>query len=332
MSEQNDLHLSPEDIIRFNSYSRPKDEQVYILSDPLRNAVKVALMLQQPLLITGEPGTGKTALAYKVAATLNEITKGDYRLKPFVFNTKSGSTANDLFYTYDAISHFFDANISRHEKTSTKGVEEYITLQAFGKAIVGSHPFGERKNVRASNAMKIDEQENEKARNSVVLIDEIDKASRDFPNDILNEIEKYEFSIKEADYKKYGKADNTHIFLIMTSNSEKALPEPFLRRCVFYHIDFPGATEIKKILEAHASKFSTVPTAKLIEWVIPRFERIRDVCKEKKPATAELISWVKILAEKKFNPEAIDPKILSETIPTLVKNQDDLKRVNAMSW
>ncbi|MEM0993907.1 MAG: AAA family ATPase [Bacteroidota bacterium] len=153
----------------------------YILHEALESAVEVALALGQPLLLTGEPGTGKTKLAYKVAADL----AGDgFAPKPLVFNTKTTSLARDLFYTYDAVAHFQAANIKRSESDEAPETADFIELQALGKAIALSHP-------KAVDRDKIREQLPTQPQNSVVLIDEIDKAPRDFTNDILNEIEAY---------------------------------------------------------------------------------------------------------------------------------------------
>lgn len=327
-------NLSNTELKRYTSYRKPNEHQVYILSDELKDAVKVAIMLQQPLLITGEPGTGKTALAYKVAAELHRISGGMYREQPYFFTTKSNSSANDLFYTYDAISHFFDANISKGlaavpDPANTGGTWKYITLQAFGKAIISSMPEAERTNVKAANINEISRSD---ARNAVVLIDEIDKASRDFPNDILNEIDKYRFSIKETGFTTYEKAEGAHILLIMTSNSEKALPEPFLRRCVFYHIPFPSAEQLKNILGEHRKFFTEPASDKLISWASEKFIALREVCKEKKPATAELISWLRYLAENKFNPDQPDERIVKGSLSTVIKNSDDLVRAGDLGW
>jgi MoxR-like ATPase len=343
-------NLSKEELLRYNNYRKPSEHEVYILPDELKEAVKVAIMLQQPLLITGEPGTGKTSLAYKLAIELHRISEGRYREEPYFFPTKSNSSASELFYTYDAISHFFDANIAKNEdmvtrlpkmtesemshpasekKRSAKGTWKYINLQAFGKAIISSLPPEKRLHVHAAN---IDEVGEKDIRNSVVLIDEIDKASRDFPNDILNEIEKYRFSIRETGFTLFEKEPSAHILLIMTSNSEKALPEPFLRRCVFYHIKFPTSEQLKVILEGHSRFFEEPASDKLIRWTSEKFYELREVCREKKPATAELITWLRYLAEKKFDPEKPDLDIIKESLSSVIKNSDDNLRALELKW
>lgn len=356
MEKQHRLdNLNNEELLRFSSYRKPGEHQVYILSDALKDAVKVAIMLQQPLLITGEPGTGKTALAYKVAAELHRISEGRYREQPYFFSTKSNSSANDLFYTYDAISHFFDANISRDEQTivripktvfnnessdqpsdtapavnpKAQGTWKYITLQAFGKAIVSSLAPEKRSAMHAANMHEIGANE---AHSSVVLIDEIDKASRDFPNDILNEIENYRFSIKETGFTTFEKDPSAHILLIMTSNSEKALPEPFLRRCVFYHIEFPSTEQLILILKEHRRYFNEPASDELIHWACEHFSSLREYCREKKPATAELINWIRYLAENKFDPAKPDKNTLKGSLPTVIKNSDDRARILELDW
>ena len=160
----------------------------YILHPGLKNAVEVAYALGQPLLLTGEPGTGKTKLAFKIAAMLAEQDPR-FLPKPEVFNTKTTSSARDLFYTYDAMAHFQAANIEKKEDISSA---DFIELQALGKAIAQTDPTQVAKGV--FNTVL-----DTKKQSTVVLIDEIDKAPRDFSNDILNEIENYEFEIKERD-------------------------------------------------------------------------------------------------------------------------------------
>jgi len=197
------------------------------------------------LLITGEPGTGKTQLAYWAAWYLstkmdNNITQ--FLPQPFVFNTKTNSAGKDLFYQYDAISHFQD-------KEGKKYVSEFISLAAMGQAICQTHgrdviltKFG-LKGIRNADSIK------ERPHSSVLLIDEIDKASRDFTNNLLNEIENNKFAIAEMD-KEISRSEErkTRSLVIMTSNSERSLPDAFLRRCLFYNVPFPSDNDLLAII------------------------------------------------------------------------------------
>jgi MoxR-like ATPase len=296
--------------------------QNYILSKELKSAIEVAISLGQPLLLTGEPGTGKTQLAYKIALDASENSES-FNPNPLVFNTKTTSNATDLFYTYDAIRHFHDANLKKSENSEINS-NDYITLQALGKAIALTTPL-DNKIVR--NFFLRDDKN--KMQSSVVLIDEIDKAPRDFPNDILNEIETFEFEIKEADNLKISKGKNHHILIIMTSNSEKNLPEAFLRRCIFFHIPFPDKHQLAKIILSQLGESTPYKN----EIIIDFFLDIRESLSKKKPATAELISWLKILEQHNFliNKE-IDFKnltndqknILNFSFSVLAKTKEDI--------
>ncbi len=235
--------------------------QNYIPSKGLISAVNVAISLGQPLLLTGEPGTGKSHLAYSVA---HELNLG----KPLVFRTKTTSTSRDLFYTYDALSHFRSVQTKQNIDINT-----FIREGALGEAIKS----GKRK---------------------VVLIDEIDKAPRDLPNDILNEIESLSFEITETGAFFEAKHENRPI-VIMTSNSEKNLPDAFLRRCIFYHLPFPSSEELLAILKARLS--SNFFDAQELEQLTSHFLALRSkYIKRKKPATAELLSWLQILEQLEF--------------------------------
>ncbi len=288
------------------------------LPDPgLKAAADVALELGLPLLVTGEPGTGKTQLAYWLAHQLDtEVLR---------FNTKTSSLSKDLFYRYDAIRHFRDS----HQREVNP--LNYIQFEALGRAILAS---GKKR--------------------FVVLVDEVDKATRDFSNDLLFEFEKLAFNIVEAkesdldnfDWQhEYGierpKFDNSGNIshdeeapkpvLILTSNSEKNLPDAFLRRCAFYHIPFPGPEQLLNIVQIHGfldEKFSKEMAAKAIDF----FGQMREHGLRKKPATAEMLAWLHILKNRNLDPAnaANDKEIeqhIRQTFALLAKNKEDLQRL-----
>ncbi len=288
------------------------------LPDPgLKAAADVALELGIPLLVTGEPGTGKTQLAYWLAHQLDtEVLR---------FNTKTSSLSKDLFYRYDAIRHFRDS----HQREVNP--LHYIQFEALGRAILAS---GKKR--------------------FVVLVDEVDKATRDFSNDLLFEFEKLAFNIAEAKesdldnfdwQKEYGierpKFDNSGNIshdekapkpvLILTSNSEKNLPDAFLRRCAFYHIPFPSPEQLLNIVQIHGflnEKFSKEMAAKAIGF----FSQMREHGLRKKPATAEMLAWLHILKNRNLDPaNAANDKTIEQhirqTFALLAKNKEDLQRL-----
>jgi MoxR-like ATPase len=213
------------------------------LPDPnLVDAVNVALLLNRPLLLTGEPGTGKTQLACSVAwqlagrRLLNIATEQVEK-----FETKSSSSARDLFYTFDTIRRFHSAQSGG----SAENVD-YITFNALGRAILNALPLDTVRGVLPRDFVHVG------PTRCVVLIDEIDKAPRDFPNDLLNEMEQMYFKIPELNNVQLGGkeqlSDAFRPIVIITSNSERNLPDPFLRRCIYYDIPFPTEAELSEIL------------------------------------------------------------------------------------
>lgn len=313
-----DMNLSKAPLISYQP-----DPTKYLLTEELKNAVKVAIVLGQPLLITGEPGTGKTQLAYKVAYDLSRDNP-DFYEKPFVFDTKTTSTAPDLFYFYDAIRHFHDANIRQTTGEKMPNVSNYIELKYLGEAIA----LSSEQEIQRKEFIRISVTD---PKSSVVLIDEIDKAPRDFPNDVLDEIEKFQFKIKEAEDYQITKGENQRIIVIMTSNSEKNFPDAFLRRCVFYHIPFPGKKELFNIVQRHLGADSQYTKD---DELIKHFLEIREILTKKKPATSELIAWLRILelenfiVNGKFDPDNLTSEqknILMMSYSVLAKTREDLE-------
>lgn len=270
--------------------------QRYVASDAVRRAVNVALALGQPLLVTGEPGTGKTLLASSVAYDLG--------LDLLTFTAKTTSTARDLFYYYDALGHFRAAQTSRDAPA-----KDYIQKQALGEAIEKSMRQKQR---------------------TVVLIDEIDKAPRDFPNDVLAELEGMSFGIPETG-ETFSAAKDHKPVVILTSNQEKNLPDAFLRRCVFHHIEFPSAEQLREIVARH-----TGVAEPLLSAAVENFRRVREFRLGKRPATAELIEWVAILERLGVTPETLleekplsgaQADLLLVSYGLLLKTKDDVERV-----
>jgi MoxR-like ATPase len=268
----------------------------YIIEPGLYEAVRLALLLNQPLLLTGKPGTGKTELSYKLAYDLHKAYPDSYLPFALKFNTKTTSSFTDLFYTYDALGHFRASRFGSVEEGAN--VRTHIQLQALGQAILLSNsqrPSG----YRLMPGIDSELMEDERVFSSIVLVDEVDKAPRDFANDLLNELENIEFTVKEDESARYT-AGTGKILLILTSNSEKNLPDAFLRRCLFYHIDYPDAELLEKIVISKLFPYiNTVEpgadenlTLIALNTYLNYFQQLRSSNLKKEPATAELISWI----------------------------------------
>jgi MoxR-like ATPase len=283
----------------------------YVAERGLRDAVNVALLLGQPLLVTGEPGTGKTQLARSVAHEL-ELPG------PLVFNTKTTSTARDLFYRYDSLAHFHDAQF-HHGDSASLSVEKYIAYEALGLAILLTRPPEEVRGLLPPGVA------HERPTRSVVLVDEIDKAPRDLPNDVLNEIEEMSFTVRETG-RSFAAQAGFRPVVIMTSNSEKNLPAAFLRRCVYYHIAFPGPERLAEIVRRRLRLDGPFSGA-LLERALQHFVEIRKLDKlRKKPATAELLAWLRVLERKGL--DVADPARadeLASTYAILAKDEADIE-------
>lgn len=286
--------------------------QQYVASQGLRDAVNVSLWLGQPLLVTGEPGTGKTQLASSIAYEFNR------EVEPLVFYTKTTSVAKDLFYRYDALAHFHDSQ----DKEKPIDIESYITYEALGIAILLA---GDPQKVNPYLPAHL---QGKGPRRAVVLIDEIDKAPRDLPNDILNEIENMSFRVNETG-KIFTAEQKYRPALILTSNSEKNLPDAFLRRCIFYHIPFPDNLSLEKIVKGRLVRKNPTFTDEMIKNAIAHFEQIRDLPLKKKPATAELLAWMRVLEKIGLDVGSrgeVPPdkaEALAFTYSILAKNKDD---------
>jgi MoxR-like ATPase len=294
-----------------------RDPQGYRASADLAQAVNVALELNMPLLLTGEPGTGKTQLAYRVAAELGLA-------KPLRFDTKSSSQAAELFYTFDSVRHFAQAQLNSAQGRDAPEPAQFVRYAALGLAILLSKDPQDpqwdavRRRYAGPDGGPVQ---------SVVLIDEIDKAPRDFPNDLLNQIEDLEFSVPELGAPPVRASRQYAPIVIITSNSEKQLPEPFLRRCVYHHIEFPkDRAEVEEILGARLAGLQLDGDG--YESAVQFFFQLRQESSglAKKPSTSELLDWLRALARAGFDSaQPIDrqKETARHCLGSLIKTSED---------
>jgi MoxR-like ATPase len=286
----------------------------YIADPGLKDACNVALLLGQPLLLTGDPGTGKTQFAASLAWELGLDV-------PLKFEAKSTSLARDLFYTYDALKRFQDIQSG----VSSTDILKYINFQALGLAILRTRNPKEVQDWLSSEFRHLGQSR------SVVLIDEIDKAPRDFPNDLLNELEHSYFRISELENIKIEADPKLQPIIIITSNSEKDLPEAFLRRCAYYNIPFPPRERLQAIIANNLEL--NLGSSKLLRDALDLFYRLRSSQSglRKKPATAELLGW--LLTLKTVTNDMTDkndilsnPGIINSTLSGLIKTTEDQEK------
>jgi len=258
----------------------------YVATPDLMLAVDAAITLQRPLLIKGEPGTGKTMLAEEVAAAL--------KVPLLQWHIKSTTKAQQGLYEYDAVSRLRDSQLGDEK---VKDIGNYIVKGVLWQAFDQGKPC-------------------------VILIDEVDKADIEFPNDLLRELDRMEFHVYET--RQTVKAVVRPI-VIITSNNEKELPDAFLRRCFFHYIKFPDKETMQSIVDVHFPKLKQ----NLLKEALEVFFQLRDVPgMKKKPSTSELIDWLKLLVAEDIPPEALHAKDRKVVVPPLVgallKNEQDV--------
>jgi len=258
----------------------------YIATKDLQLAVNAAITLERPLLIKGEPGTGKTMLAEELAESLGtELIQ---------WHIKSTTKAQQGLYEYDAVSRLRDSQLGDDR---VHDISNYIVKGKLWEAFSAE-------------------------KRPVLLIDEIDKADIEFPNDLLLELDKMEFFVYETQERVVAKQ---RPIVIITSNNEKELPDAFLRRCFFHYIQFPNPDEMQEIVNVHFPDLKK----KLLDEALKAFFEIRDVPGlKKKPSTSELIDWLKLLVAEDISPEALHSKDGKAAIPplygALLKNEQDI--------
>lgn len=266
----------------------------YVATDELQLAVNAAIQLQKPLLIKGEPGTGKTMLAEQIAKSLD--------LPLIQWHIKSTTKAQQGLYEYDAVSRLRDSQLGDDK---VQDISNYIIQGKIWQAF-------------------------QSEKQTVLLIDEIDKADIEFPNDLLLELDKMEFFVYET--KEVVKA-TTRPIIIITSNNEKELPDAFLRRCFFHYIEFPDTVTMEKIVEVHHPGLKK----ELVSRAMDIFFEVRKVPGlKKKPSTSELIDWLKLLMADDIPADILKDKDAKNAIPplygALLKNEQDVHLLEKLAF
>jgi MoxR-like ATPase len=256
----------------------------YVASAPLRSAVNASLALERPLLVRGEPGTGKTLLAASVAKALG--------LDLISWSIKSTTKAKDGLYLYDVVRRLNDSRFGTPEQVAN--IEKYIDLGVLGRAFASESRI-------------------------CVLIDEVDKADVEFPNDLLHELDRMEFEVTETGRRV--KAQKRPV-VIITSNAEKELPDAFLRRCVFHYIEFPDSKLMQEIVKVHFPDLDQ----KLLKAALDQFYKLRDKDGlRKKPSTSELIDWLLVLLRGGVSAEDLGREV--PFMGVLLKKEQDVELV-----
>lgn len=261
------------------AFDQFKGSADYVTAEPLRNAVNVSIALKRPLLIRGEPGTGKTLLAHSIAKGLGK--------KLTIWNIKSTTKAQDGLYVYDAVQRLND---SRFGGKDVSDIKQYIKLGKLGQAFASKEQL-------------------------VLLIDEVDKADIEFPNDLLNELDEMSFYIPETNETI---AAIHRPIAVITSNAEKELPDAFLRRCIFHYIEFPDVKLMEEIVNVH---FPGIKNS-LLQEALRTFYALRQIDElRKKPSTSELIDWIRAIIAGGVAHDKIATEI--PFIGTLLKKETD---------